>query len=243
MTMSSSRASSTTGALRPAGRRYAAGTPSSASMLRPAGRGRPARRGSAPLSVARSSVPKSQPRGRQAALRRESAWFARRSARLSLYNAALIVAFGQPPARAKRRHWQHAAHQPEAARASIGKQHVYRASERCRGSSSVSPTLGHYRFSFALLANWEHRCSWAAKWVVTVSVIAATTGATTAPAVVASAGTRIDDGQGLGAAAGGAAVAVQGQGAMIDGDEEITARRRAWLINLFSRSPASLSFP
>ena len=101
--MSSSRASSTTGALRPAGRRYAAGTPSSASMLRPAGRGRPARRGSAPLSVARSSVPKSQPRGRQAALRRESAWFARRSARLSLYNAALIVAFGQPPARAKRR--------------------------------------------------------------------------------------------------------------------------------------------
>ena len=72
--------------------------------------------------------------------------------------------------------------------------------------------------------------------------IAATTGATTAPAVVGSAGTMIDDGQGLGAAAGGAA-AGQGQGAMIDGDEEITARRRAWLINLFSRSPASLSFP
>ena len=84
--------------------------------------------------------------------------------------------------------------------------------------------------------------TWAAKWVVTVIVIAATTVATTAPAVVASAGTRIDDGQGLGAAAGGAA-AGQGQGAMIDGDEEITARRRAWLINLFSRSPASLSFP
>ncbi len=77
-------------------------------------------------------------------------------------------------------------------------------------------------------------------------VIAATTGATTAPAVVASAGTMIDDGQGLGAAAGGAAAVMidgQGQGAMIDGDEEITARRRAWLINLFSRSPASLSFP
>ena len=73
-------------------------------------------------------------------------------------------------------------------------------------------------------------------------VIAVTTGATTAPAVVASAGTMIDDGQGLGAAAGGAAAA-KGQGAMIDGDEEITARRRAWLINLFSRSPASLSFP
>ena len=87
------------------------------------------------------------------------------------------------------------------------------------------------------------RSTWAAKWVVTVIVIAATTGATTAPAVVASAGTMIDDGQGLGAAAGGAAAAVQGQGAMIDGDEEITARRRAWLINLFSRSPASLSFP
>jgi hypothetical protein len=82
-----------------------------------------------------------------------------------------------------------------------------------------------------------------AKWVVTVITVAATTGATIAPAVVASAGTRIDDGQGLGAAAGGAAAAGQGQGAMIDGDEEITARRRAWLINLFSRSPASLSFP
>ena len=73
--------------------------------------------------------------------------------------------------------------------------------------------------------------------------IAVTIGATIAPAVVASAGTMIDDGQGLGAAAGGAAAAAKGQGAMIDGDEEITARRRAWLINLFSRSPASLSFP
>ena len=105
----------------------------------------------------------------------------------------------------------------------------------------MSTALGHYRFGLALLGT--RVCTWAAKWVVTVIVIAATTGATIAPAVVGSAGTRIDDGQGLGAAAGGAAEAGQGQGAMIDGDEEITARRRAWLINLFSRSPASLSFP
>ena len=230
MTMSSSRASSTTGALRPAGRRYAAGTPSSASMLRPAGRGRPARRGSAPLSVARSSVPKSQPRGRQAALRRESAWFARRSARLSLYNAALIVAFGQPPAReqtpehADGRRWRR-----------LQMSRVVFRREDSLSSWPVCNTLARF---------WGSRI-WTIYLaaVVTVIVIAATTGATTAPAVVASAGTRIDDGQGLGAAAGGAAEAGQGQGAMIDGDEEITARRRAWLINLFSRSPASLSFP
>ena len=84
----------------------------------------------------------------------------------------------------------------------------------------MSTALGHYRFGLALLGT--RVCTWAAKWVVTVIVIAATTGATTAPAVVASAGTMIDDGQGLGAAAGGAAAADQGQGAMIDGDEELS---------------------
>ena len=109
-----------------------------------------------------------------------------------------------------------------------------------QASDSVSTTLALSIFARAFGPSC---CFWAAKWVVTVIVIAVTTGATTAPAVVASAGTMIDDGQGLGAAAGGAAAAAQGQGAMIDGDEEITARRRAWLINLFSRSPASLSFP
>ena len=130
-------------------------------------------------------------------------------------------------------------------RASICKQHVCRASERV-GGQPPAPLVRLYNASiidFGLAHFGAIYCSWAAKWVVTVIVIAVTTGATTAPAVVASAGTMIDDGQGLGAAAGGAAVAGQGQGAMIDGDEEITARRRAWLINLFSRSPASLSFP
>jgi hypothetical protein len=67
----------------------------------------------------------------------------------------------------------------------------------------------------------------------TAAVVVATIGATTAAAVGVSAGRTIDDGQGLEAAAGGAAAAAQGQGVKIDGDEEITARRRAWLINYF----------